>query len=60
MVNYRVPRDSDPQESGQYPVGTIATFICNSGYSQHGAQITVCQSSGDWTDQTPTCIGNEY
>ena len=46
---------------GRYPSNTTATFACNDGYSLYGHDSTTCQTSesGIWTEETPTCEGND-
>ena len=49
-VNY------DPESiNGEYPVGTIASFTCDSGYNLNGSTSRTCQPSGNWTQRTPDC-----
>ena len=38
-----------------YPIGTVATFSCQSGYSLSGSSTRTCGSSGSWTSQSPSC-----
>ena len=46
--------------NGEYPVDTMAYFMCNYGYATSGAHSTVCQTSGTWDEETPICIhGNK-
>ena len=40
---------------GRYPVDTVVTFTCNSGYSLSGSSTTKCQTSGQWNNNSPTC-----
>ena len=49
-VNY-----NKPQVNGRYPVGTIATFYCNSGYDLSETSSTTCQSSGHWAYLVVMC-----
>ena len=42
----------------KYHVNTMATFSCDNGYSISGSDSSICQDSGIWDPQTPTC-GNE-
>ena len=50
-------RVSYNQESvnGEYPVGTTASYTCNSGYNLKGPNPRTCQSSGTWTQGSPYC-----
>ena len=41
--------------NGEYPVDTLASFMCNRGYDLSGSDSGTCQTSGDWDQQTPTC-----
>ena len=45
-------------EDGRFPVDTIATFTCNSGYYVYGDLSATCTALGIWSQQTPTCRGN--
>ena len=40
-----------------YPEGATVSITCNSGYLLQGISQITCQSSGNWTDQPPTCQG---
>ena len=42
----------------KYSVDTVATFSCNPGYSLSGSSSSICQDSGTWDPQPPTC-GNK-
>ena len=46
--NGRVP-------SKGYPIHTIATILCDHGYSLTGPSTKTCQISGSWNHGTPTC-----
>ena len=39
----------------KYSVDTVATFSCNPGYSLSGSSSSICQDSGTWDPQPPTC-----
>ena len=41
--------------NGQYPVGTTASFTCDSGYNVVGSNSITCQPSGTWNQQAPNC-----
>ena len=41
--------------AGGYPVYTVASFTCNSGYSRSGASSSTCQTSGQWSMNKPIC-----
>ena len=41
--------------NGEYPVDTLATFMCDRAYENNGADSSTCQTTGDWDEQTPTC-----
>ena len=50
--------DRDQANNGQYPVNTIATFMCDSEYHLDGDLSATCQPSGNWSQQ-PICRGND-
>ena len=41
--------------NGEYPVGTVASFSCNSGLSLSGSESSICQMSGNWKQQSQIC-----
>ena len=43
----------------RYPVNTVVSFSCDTGYYQEGASSAICQNSGNWSQQAPMCLGNE-
>ena len=47
------------QADDLYLENTVATFMCNSGYSLFGAPSLTRETSRNWSDQAPTCRGNE-
>ena len=36
----------------------MALFSCDVGFSLSGSSSSICQDSGNWSQETPTC-GNE-
>ena len=40
LVNY-----TKSLENGRYPVDTVASFACNSGYYENGTILRTCQAS---------------
>ena len=38
-------------------VGDTATYKCNFGFILEGDRFRVCESSGDWSGQAPSCKG---
>ena len=38
-----------------YPVGTMASFTCNSGYCPSGLELSICQNFGHWCWGPPVC-----
>ena len=41
-----------------FEAGLLATYVCDEGYtiSSSTAATRVCQLSGEWTGEAPTCI----
>jgi len=40
--------------------GFTATYICNPGFLLFGFAARVCQITGEWSGQDPTCIREYY
>ena len=55
MDNGQVSYNRSPV-NGRYPVGTEVYFSCNPGYSSTGPSSMICESSGNWSLQAPTCM----
>ena len=47
---------SNSSVSGKLTAGTIASFFCDTGYRKDGPDSRNCNTSGNWTGQTQTCI----
>ncbi len=45
---------------GTRPVGTVATYTCNTGHTVNGDTTRTCGSDGVWSGSDPTCQGKEY
>ena len=41
--------------NGDYPLYTVASFSCDEFYSREGSSSAICQNSGNWNPQAPTC-----
>ena len=41
-----------------YPVNTLASFSCDKDFRREGSSSAICQSSGNWSEQTPICTGS--
>ena len=53
-VSY-TPPDSSSGEGVQY-IGTIATYICSSGYQLvGGTSVRACGADGEWNGTVPSC-----
>ena len=52
QINYNKPAANN----GGYPVDTTVSFTCNHGYRRTGSASRSCQTSGNWNQQTPSCI----
>ncbi len=37
------------------PVGTVATYTCNPGYTLNGVTTRTCGSGGVWSGSAPVC-----
>ena len=55
LTNGQVTYDESAVTSGEYPVGTVATFRCDHGYSSSGSTLSTCETSTSWDQETPTC-----
>ena len=55
LSNGGISYNKSPLNNGGYPIGTVASFSCNYGYSQTQSNSRTCQTSGMWNQQTPTC-----
>ena len=38
--------------TGQYPVGTVATWTCNYGFHTYFSYDSTCETSGTWSHRT--------
>ena len=54
------PPTADPNGAVSAPVttlGSVATYMCNSGYTPQGSTMLTCQADGTWDPTTaPTCV----
>ena len=55
LPNGEVVYTPSTQVNGRYPVGTVASFLCDYGYSRSGCVQTTCLSSGSCNLHAPTC-----
>ena len=46
----------DPEESGEYLSGTVASFVCDEGFELFGESTRMCQNNMTWTDSQPSCL----
>ena len=56
MENGQTNYNKSPVTNGEYPVDTTVSFTCNYGYMRTGSTSSTCQTSGNWTEQSPTCM----
>ena len=35
--------------------GSVATYICDSGYTLSGSHLRTCRADGNWRDTSPAC-----
>ena len=40
---------------GSLPLDTVATMWCNYAFYRSGPSTSICQTSGKWNQQPPTC-----
>ncbi len=40
--------------------GSVATYICDEGHTIDGSATRTCQSSAEWTGESPLCIRKHY
>ena len=45
--------------TGPRPMGTMATYTCNTGYIVNRDSVRVCQNDRTWNGSTPTCQGED-
>ena len=50
------PNNGVVTTTGQRP-GDLASYSCNEGYIIQGDDTRVCQNSGEWSGDAPTCTG---
>ena len=55
LENGEVDYDKQRVNDERYPIDTVATYTCNTGYSQSGSSSRTCQNSGNWEPALPTC-----
>ena len=41
--------------NGRYIVDTVASFMCDGGYSRIGVSSRTCQNSGNWNGPAAIC-----
>ena len=41
-----------------YRVNTLASFSCDEYYHREGSSSAICQSSGNWSEETPICAAS--
>ena len=49
MISYNIGTAS------QRPVGTVATYTCDTGYTLIGGTTRTCVNGGVWSGSVPTC-----
>ena len=50
--------DGDVSNTGN-DYQSIAKYLCNSGYTLNGPSERVCQISGEWSLEEPSCEGTD-
>ena len=51
------PLSDPPNGDVTWPVGSVATYTCNSGFELVGNEMRTCQSDGIWSGEEPVCTG---
>ena len=52
---------SNNTDSSQFPIWTVVTFQCNTGYKLVGSRQRQCRADGNWSErQNPTCEGKKH
>ena len=54
-ITYNESRVPNEGPLDVYPVDTLASFMCDRGYNPVGPESIICQTSGNWDGQVPTC-----
>ena len=39
--------------------GSTAEYSCNEGFNISGIHTRTCLVNGEWSDETPTCVGED-
>ena len=55
IENGRVKCTGSPLPDGGYPVDTTVHFECDRGNDLSGSASSTCETSGLWSQPTPTC-----
>ena len=58
VVDCGAPDPADPNGSMQFTTTTFQSkvvYSCNAGYTLDGQSMSVCQASGEWSSEAPTC-----
>ena len=55
LENGHIAYNESSDINGQYPVDTMASFSCSSGFSLTGSESSICQMSGHWRQQSQMC-----
>ena len=56
LPNGQISYNKPVVSNGRYPVDTTFSFTYNHGYRRTGSASRSCQTSGNWTQQSSTCI----
>ena len=51
------PENGNVRQRRPAIVGSVALYVCNSGFRLDGQRTRVCQSDGSYSGQAPTCVG---
>ena len=55
MCNEPTPPENGYLIGSEFWEGKSVTYKCNEGYELQGPTVRVCDGSGEWTGEEPTC-----
>ena len=55
MEKVQIRYNEFSEEKLRYTINTTASFRCNHGFSLSGSESSTCETSRNWSHQTPIC-----